>query len=88
MAKRIKVDQATKRLNKQQVQESTQQIKKQNTKSSEDIDRSQRVALSTRINPELRDKMKILAIQENKRFTDLLEEALTDLINKYGNNQP
>ena len=88
MAKRIKVDQATKRLNKQQVQASTQQIKKQNTKSSEDIDRSQRVALSTRINPELRDKMKILAIQENKRFTDLLEEALTDLINKYGNNQP
>lgn len=42
-----------------------------------------RSQIGTRINQNLSAEVKILAIRQKKRFNDLVEEALIDLLEKY-----
>ena len=40
---------------------------------------------NTTLNSELMKKMKILAAMHGKRYNDVIEEAMRDLLKKYGN---
>ena len=43
-----------------------------------------RVPYNTTLNPVLLKKLKILAAEQEKRHNDLLEEAIGDVLRKYG----
>jgi len=47
-----------------------------------------RKSLSTRIEKDLQKEIKKLAIDLEKPLNDLLEEAIRDLLKKYGKNPP
>lgn len=82
MAKRKKVSKVTERLTMDQAKELTNEVnsKKQTSKKSssnnQEPNSKQRVKLTTMINPQLRDQLKILAIQKGVKFSDLLEEVI------------
>ena len=40
---------------------------------------------NTTLNSDLMKKMKILAAMHDKRYNDVIEEAMRDLLKKYGN---
>lgn len=43
-----------------------------------------RVPHNTTLNPVLLKKLKILAVEQEKRHNDILEEAIVDILKKYG----
>lgn len=88
MAKRKKIEKATERLSLDQAKELTNEVnsKKQTSKKSssnnQEPNSKQRVKLTTMINPQLRDQLKILAIQKGVQFSDLLEEVIKGYLEK------
>ena len=47
-----------------------------------------KITYNTRLEEGLLKKFKILAIEQGKRQNDILEEALLDVLKKYGKPQP
>ena len=47
-----------------------------------------KITYNTRLEEDLIKKFKILAIEQGKRQNDILEEAIQDLLQKYGKPQP
>jgi hypothetical protein len=88
MAKRKKIEKATERLSLDQAKELTNEVnsKKQTSKKSssnnQEPNSKQRVKLTTMINPQLRDQLKILAIQKGVKFSDLLEEVIKEYLDQ------
>lgn len=88
MAKRKKVSKVTERLTMDQAKDLTNEVnnKTQTSKKSssnhQEPNSKQRVKLTTMINPQLRDQLKILAIQKGVKFSDLLEEVIKEYLDK------
>ena len=49
---------------------------------------SQRKMFATRLNEDLLKALKHLAVEQGRRLNDLLEEAMRDLLKKYGRPVP
>ena len=47
-----------------------------------------RVPYNTTLNPVLLKKLKLLAAEQEKRHNDILEEAIVDILKKYGKRVP
>ncbi len=47
-----------------------------------------KITYNTRMEEELIKQFKILAIEQSKRQNELLEEAMKDILKKYGKNFP
>jgi hypothetical protein len=47
-----------------------------------------RVPYNTTVNPVLLKKLKILAAEQEKRHNDILEEAIVEILKKYGKRVP
>jgi hypothetical protein len=47
-----------------------------------------RVSYNTTLNPVLLKKLRILAAEQEKRHNDILEEAIADILRKYGKKVP
>jgi hypothetical protein len=47
-----------------------------------------KITYNTRLEEDLLKKFKILAIEQGKRQNNILEEALLDILKKYGKPQP
>jgi hypothetical protein len=85
MAKRKKVSKVTERLTMDQAKDLTNEVNNTSKKSSsnnQEPNSKQRVKLTTMINPQLRDQLKILAIQKGVKFSDLLEEVIKEYLDK------
>jgi len=50
--------------------------------------KEERIHYTTTLKANLVKQLKILAIENNKRHNDLLEEAIQDLLKKYEKNPP
>ncbi|BCA56682.1 hypothetical protein W02_38220 [Nitrospira sp. KM1] len=48
-----------------------------------DSEDSEKVQIGPRIKKHLIDEIRILAIRQNRRFTEMIEEGLADLLKKY-----
>lgn len=88
MAKRKKIESVKERLTMDQAKDLTNEVnnKKQTPKKSssnnQEPNSKHRVKLTTMINPQLRDQLKILAIQKGVKFSDLLEEVIKEYLDK------
>lgn len=85
MAKRKKIESVKERLTMDQAKELTNEVnKKPTTKKSssnnQEPNSKQRVKITTMINPQLRDQLKILAVQKGVKFSDLLEEVIREYL--------
>ena len=47
-----------------------------------------RVPYNTTLNPVLLKKLKVLAAEKDKRHNDILEEAIANILRKYGKKVP
>jgi hypothetical protein len=85
MAKRKKIESVKERLTMDQAKDLTNEVNKKkqtSKKSSQEPNSKQRVKLTTMINPQLRDQLKILAIQKGVKFSDLLEGVIKEYLDK------
>ena len=88
MAKRKKIEAVKERLTMDQAKELTNEVNdkkkkfKKSNSNNQEPNSKQRVKLTTMINPQLRDQLKILAIQKGVKFSDLLEEVIKGYLEK------
>ena len=47
-----------------------------------------RIPYNTTLNPVLLKKLRILAAEQEKRHNDIIEEAIADILRKYGKRFP
>lgn len=88
MAKRKKVSKVTERLTMDQAKDLTNEVNnnkqtsKKSSSNNQEPNSKQRVKLTTMINPQLRDQLKILAIQKGVKFSDILEVVIKEYLSK------